>query len=342
MIIGKYGREGWWTMEALRWAIERMSLEVQVVALSEFEAREVLRSKQGKVGASFTLSATHWQRFVSFFQDNPHGVLTHAYLSASPDTGESTAHAVVVEDLSTVEIHGVGTIDGSQTWALKNSWSADQGDVGVFHVHRDALELDMFHLQRKASAGQLSLEAAFSGASPKPTDLTQFVSLDGGRKAEGSHGYVVTGTLRVDVAAAVAVKVAKNGRQELLLNEMMVLLRLQGTPNIVRMLGVMREPDGQHWACVMQHYPKDLGRRYPFAMSAHIALDVALALAAVHALGYIHGDVKETNILLDESGRAVRAPPPCAAQPPLWPHSVASLLLIRLPLGCKCAPHSTL
>ena len=81
-------------------------------------------------------------------------------------------------------------------------------------------------------------------------------------------------------------------------------------PNVVRLLGVVHL--GRENVLVFPHHPKSLldliaeGKTPPHVV-VQILRDMVAGLAAVHAEGLAHGDIKPSNVLLDSRGRAVLA-----------------------------------
>lgn len=81
-------------------------------------------------------------------------------------------------------------------------------------------------------------------------------------------------------------------------------------PRIVAAMGATKDPEG-HWALVLRRYTRgSLAHPTQAVASADlpvVAFDIAQALAHVHGAGFIHGDVKDSNVLLEVEGGRVRA-----------------------------------
>ncbi|MBI3268275.1 MAG: protein kinase [Planctomycetes bacterium] len=78
-------------------------------------------------------------------------------------------------------------------------------------------------------------------------------------------------------------------------------------PGIVQVHDVGTSPDGRHYFTMDLIEGESLeaaGPKLPLRRVVEILRDAALALAAAHASGVVHRDVKPANILLDASGRA--------------------------------------
>lgn len=132
-----------------------------------------------------------------------------------------------------------------------------------------------------------------------------------GKARDAAAGAAPNDALRCAAAAApVAVKVTRArwrghpGAVELLAREHRALRAVEH-PRIVRAQG-FAAVDGAA-ALVTEYLPG--GDLVPLAGSPlrcwlSAAVDVASALAAVHAAGLVHGDVKARNVLFDASGRA--------------------------------------
>ena len=130
---------------------------------------------------------------------------------------------------------------------------------------------------------------------------------------EGAMGSVFLGwdpTLKRPVALK-TVKIASKGSQEApvdLMKEAIIIAQLDH-PNIVRVFDVRDAPEASFIA--MEFVPGSslrqllrAGNPLPIAMTIHVCHAVAAALAAAHASGVQHNDVKPGNVLLREDGRA--------------------------------------
>ena len=258
------------------------------------EAREVLRRRLGKLAVSFELDAAQWRRFSAFFAAHPSGILRRSDVGPR-GAGPVEGHAVVIEAEAAHSsvLRGAGPVDSSKYYVLKNSWGATHAARGSLLVACDALDLDFWHIDLPERP--TDLRVLFADASKVPRDLSGRVSIDESsrRLGYGSYGEVWRATL--DGKTHVAVKTYKNGKQDVLLKETRRLMSLDGAPNVMRVLGMMR--DGGGWALVMPIMDRDL--RQSGAMDAtQVALGLAKGLRAVHARGLIHCDVKDANVFL--------------------------------------------
>jgi serine/threonine protein kinase len=93
-------------------------------------------------------------------------------------------------------------------------------------------------------------------------------------------------------------------RVERLLREADFLARLNH-PHVVTLFDVVQ--DGPEWWLVMEYIPSgslaDQGTLPP-ERAARLGVQIADALEAVHAAGFVHGDIKPGNVLVTEDGRA--------------------------------------
>jgi len=108
----------------------------------------------------------------------------------------------------------------------------------------------------------------------------------------------------------VAVKkpiIASSADLERYRDELVVLSKLNGHPNIVRMLGAKALPPD--YLLVLEYMPRgslDLllhrdGFRPDLETACYLGLDLIAALEHMHNVGYVHRDIKPANILLTEA-----------------------------------------
>ena len=115
----------------------------------------------------------------------------------------------------------------------------------------------------------------------------------------GSVPFARGGTALLFRRGARVVKLARAGFEEVLAREAAALAAIDH-PGVVRMLE--RAPE----ALTLVYVPgRDLCRAtLPPRKVLRVALDVAGALAAVHAAGFVHGDVSPSNVRVARDGRA--------------------------------------
>ena len=119
-LIDKYGEHGASTKRVLEEICPKHRLKCEEVYA--FGALEAVSEKRPVV-ARFFLSGAQWDQFHKFYNENPKGILTRAYLdSKHHSTSKPGGHAVVL------------TSYDADSLRLMNSWGDDWADNGFFRV----------------------------------------------------------------------------------------------------------------------------------------------------------------------------------------------------------------
>jgi serine/threonine protein kinase len=102
----------------------------------------------------------------------------------------------------------------------------------------------------------------------------------------------------------VAIKIIERGSEQLIENEIAILQKLRGLPNIVQLLRVIPEPQFMLiFGLIEAANPDDLLELVSVGQLRQILRCVLTALAAAHSRGIIHRDVKFGNILVSPDFR---------------------------------------
>ncbi len=119
-MIAKFGVQGAPTIKVLKEICPTYRLQCQEVdAVGAMKAI----SERRPVVARFKLTGAQWDQFYQFYEENPKGILTRAYLdSKNHSTGKSRGHAVVL------------TSYDAESLRLMNSRGDDWADNGFFRV----------------------------------------------------------------------------------------------------------------------------------------------------------------------------------------------------------------
>lgn len=150
----------------------------------------------------------------------------------------------------------------------------------------------------------MTLENHATGSNGEPLDVVgDFRILE--RLGEGSSA-VVYRAVNQTIQAQVALKRWRyqltRAQRMRFLSECRLQWQLSGHPNIVRLLWAEAPDDGPPWLA-MELFEQSLAGRLlgpplPDAEAWRIALGLVRGLAAMHALGVLHRDVKPGNVLL--------------------------------------------
>ena len=130
-LIAKYGKHGAHTKEVLEEVCPDYRLKCQMV--DAIDAMRAISAKRPVV-AIFYLTGAQWDQFKQFYDENPRGVLTKAFLNSKLySTSYPGGHAVVL------------TSYDANSLRLMNSWGDDWADQGFFRVQNsDVLGLEFF------------------------------------------------------------------------------------------------------------------------------------------------------------------------------------------------------
>ena len=329
-LIRRFGRDGANPKAALSWAIrtyvnghsddaETLELETQDAVM------EAIEREERKVMMCFYLAESQMELLQKFFDEQPSGILSRADLGEPH--GPIQGHAVVIESAQDYDNGGGAHVPAHLLWRFKNSWGAAHADAGFCHVARTALPQVHFYMV-EMTVQRCRFYDLFpeSTVADQKLDLRNLVTISSRQIASGSFGSVFKGELTPlptgrpwptwglreraprlaatcsrQVDSGLAVKCASRAnRVSQLLTEMRHLLFLKHE-HIVELLGFTVDQNGR-WALVMPRYTRGTlsSLSTPRALP-RVLLDVASALAYVHEQGYIHCDVKESNILLHET-----------------------------------------
>ncbi|EOD36711.1 hypothetical protein EMIHUDRAFT_200874 [Emiliania huxleyi CCMP1516] len=322
-LVARFGKEGAIVPTVLDWALRTYvrphSDEAECEELETTDAvMEVLEQAEGKVVMDFRMSCSQWAHFEAFFRAEPMGILSAGALG--DPHGRISGHAVVIEGSEDYS-HGGANVPAHHFWRFKNSWGGQHADAGFYHVARDALPGVRFFAIDVPVRHRRFRELFLPGSRPDRTfDLRGALALSSDKVGEGSFGTIFRASphpapepavrerllaraARDALPASMAVKaVPRADRAHALIEEMRHLTTLQH-PCVVKVLGFTLDRSGR-WALVMPLYELgSLSHPRPGALVTRSALPrilhcVATALQHVHDAGYIHGDVKESNVLL--------------------------------------------
>ncbi|XP_049622642.1 casein kinase II subunit alpha-like [Suncus etruscus] len=105
----------------------------------------------------------------------------------------------------------------------------------------------------------------------------------------------------------VVVKVLKPVRKKKIKREIKILINLQGGPNIITLLDIVKDPESQSTALIFQHVNNtDFKQLYPTFTDYDIRYYIYELLKALdfsHGMGIMHRDVKPQNIVIDHQKR---------------------------------------
>ena len=325
--IARFGTTGANTERVLRWAVSTFvnpvldEGEAAVRRLhSDDEVEQAIREDEAKVAMTFHLSRGQMDRLTEFFQNRPMGILSNADLGAA-DGPPRAGHAVVVEDLDDY-VHGGAAVPSHHFWRFKNSWGVLHGALGSAHVARNAFPMGAVKFYvvdvptPRMRFRDLFLEGEPVNAS---RDLRRNIRVDHSQDlGSGTFGTIyrarVVGAGAGAAAREIGVVVKCFTRRKQwpsLRKEMRHLFSpMLRHRRIVAAIGATKDAH-DNWGLVLRRYDRG-SLSHPRSGSVAsadlplVAHDVALALAHVHSAGFIHGDVKDSNVLLEVQGARVR------------------------------------
>jgi len=106
------------------------------------------------------------------------------------------------------------------------------------------------------------------------------------------------------------IKILKPVREELFQREIKILQNLQGGPNIVKLLDVIRDPQTQTPALVFERMEciefRKIFKTFVESDIRHYMFEILKALDYAHSNGIMHRDVKPANILIDHDNRRLK------------------------------------
>ncbi|KAL9986940.1 hypothetical protein ACROYT_G001158, partial [Oculina patagonica] len=119
-LIAEYGEDGARTIKVLKEICPRYRLQCKKV--DAVGAMKAVSAKRPVV-VTFHLTGAQWDQFSKFYEENPKGILTRAYLDLKHHSASKPGgHAVVL------------TSYDAESLRLMNSWGDDWADNGFFRV----------------------------------------------------------------------------------------------------------------------------------------------------------------------------------------------------------------
>ncbi|XP_055986203.1 casein kinase II subunit alpha-like [Sorex fumeus] len=108
----------------------------------------------------------------------------------------------------------------------------------------------------------------------------------------------------------VVVKVLKPVKKKKIKREIKILVNLQGGPNIISLLDIVKDPDSRATALIFQHVNNtDFRDLYPTFTDYDIRFYIYEMLKALdfsHCMGIMHRDVKPQNVMIDHENKKLR------------------------------------
>lgn len=108
----------------------------------------------------------------------------------------------------------------------------------------------------------------------------------------------------------VVIKVLKPVKKKKILRELKVLQNLQGGPNIVQLLDIVRDPHSKTPSFIFEHVnATDFRTLYPSLTDLDIRFyifELLKGLDFAHSMGIMHRDVKPHNVMIDHERRVLK------------------------------------